>query len=198
MSALLAATGELLEEVGYDALTTKAIAERADTSIGSFYQFFPNRDAAVAAVVDGYRARIREYMHTSVREQFRDTRKGITADWVGSVVDGLSALYAGFPGFGGLWAGGIQDGPLRRHAEQLRAELLDSLQEMMGETFPHVDAARRHRCLLTVVETAKSVLNRCAAMEDRTADMLREELKHMLALYMAAYFESGHTVSQAS
>ncbi len=196
--ALLAATGQLLEEVGYDALTTKAIAERADTSIGSFYQFFPNRDAAVAALVEGYRTRIREYLQTAVREQFRDSRHGITADWVGSVVDGLSALYDSFPGFGGLSTSGIQDGPLRRHADQLREEVLESLQELMGETFPHVDAARRHRCLLTVVEAAKSVLDRCVLLGPETGAMLREELKHMLALYMAAYFESASDVSQAS
>lgn len=189
--ALLQATGELLEEVGYDALTTKAIAERAHTSIGSFYQFFPNRDAAVAHLVDSYRAQIREYLHTAVREQFKDTRAGITADWVGSVVDGLSALYASFPGFAGLWAGGVQDGPLRPHAEQLRAELLSSLEVLLGEAFPGVDSAHRHRCLLMVVETAKSVLTRCGTMDAETGDMLREELKQMLALYMAAYFESG-------
>ncbi len=189
--ALLQATGELLEEVGYDALTTKAIAERAETSIGSFYQFFPNRDAAVAHLVDSYRAQIRQYLHSAVREQFKDTRAGITADWVGSVVDGLSALYASFPGFAGLWSGGVQDGPLRPHAEQLRAEMLGSLEVLLGEAFPSVDAAHRHRCLLMVVETAKSVLTRCGTMEPETGEMLREELKHMLALYMAAYFESG-------
>ncbi len=189
--ALLDATGELLEEVGYDALTTKAIAERADTSIGSFYQFFPNRDAAVAQLVNDYRARIRAYLHSAVRTQFKDTQQGITSDWVGSVVDGLSALYESFPGFAGLGSGAIQDGPLRPHAEQLRAELLASLEVLLGEAFPRVDADRRHRCLVMVVATARSVLSNCATFDDATADMLREELKHMLALYMAAYFDSG-------
>ncbi len=196
--ALLRATGELLEEVGYDAITTKAIAERADTSIGSFYQFFPNRDAAVAHLVDSYRAQIRKYLHSAVRQQFKDTRKGITADWVGSVVDGLSALYASFPGFAGIWSGGVQDGPLRPHAEQLRAELLGSLEVLLGEAFPGVDPERRHRCLLMVVETAKAVLSRCGTAAPDHADMMREELKHMLALYMAAYFESGADERRAS
>ena len=45
--------------------------------------------------------------------------------------------------------------------------------------------------LLMVVETAKSVLTRCGTMDNDTGAMLREELKQMLALYMAAYFESG-------
>ncbi len=196
--ALLRATGELLEEVGYDAITTKAIAERADTSIGSFYQFFPNRDAAVAHLVDSYRAQIRKYLHSAVRQQFKDTRKGITADWVGSVVDGLSALYASFPGFAGIWSGGVHDGPLRPHAEQLRAELLGSLEVLLGEAFPGVDPERRHRCLLMVVETAKAVLSRCGTAAPDHADMMREELKHMLALYMAAYFESGADERRAS
>jgi AcrR family transcriptional regulator len=189
VKALLDATAQLLEEAGYDALTTKAIAERAETSIGSFYQFFPNRDAAVAALVDGYRADVRDYLQTHVREHFRNTRVGITADWVGSVVDGLSALYASFPGFRGFWSGAITDGPLAVQAEQLRAELLSSLEELMGERFPEVDAERRHRCLVMVVETAKSVLNRLEAFEGPTRELLRQELKEMLALYMAAYFE---------
>lgn len=190
VKALLDATAQLLEEVGYDALTTKAIAERADTSIGSFYQFFPNRDAAVAALVDGYRAEIRDYLQTHVREHFRDTREGITADWVGSVVDGLTALYASFPGFRGFSTGALTEGPLAEQAQQLRAELLSSLEELMGESFPEVPAERRHRCLVMVVETARSVLDRLAVFDDGTRDVLRGELKEMLALYMAAYFEA--------
>jgi AcrR family transcriptional regulator len=186
---LLEATGQLLEDVGYDALTTKAIAERARTSIGSFYQFFPNRDAAVAALVEAYRAEVRDYMQKSVRAQFAERHGGITADWVGSVVGGLRALYRSFPGFGRLFAGNISEGSLRPHADALRTEILESLEELMGETFPEVDAEHRHRCLLMVVETARSVMSRLPQVDAETGETLRSELEQMLALYMSAYFE---------
>ena len=51
--ALLDATATLLDEVGYDGLTTKEIAVRAGTSIGAFYQFFANKDAAVQTWTNG-------------------------------------------------------------------------------------------------------------------------------------------------
>ena len=47
---MLDAAQELVAEIGYDALTTTLIAERADVSIGSLYQFFPDKQAVVRAV----------------------------------------------------------------------------------------------------------------------------------------------------
>lgn len=38
---MLDACAELLDEAGYDALSTTRIAERASVAIGSVYQFFP-------------------------------------------------------------------------------------------------------------------------------------------------------------
>jgi AcrR family transcriptional regulator len=189
VKALLDATAQLLEEVGYDALTTKAIAERADTSIGSFYQFFPNRDAAVSALVDAYRDQVREHVRGAVRSELQAGAAAITADWVGSVVDGLRGLYRSFPGFGRLFAGRIAEGALKPQANALRRELLDSLEELMGETFPDVEPERRHRCMLMVVETARGVLMRAESLDPETAATLHGELKEMLALYLSANFE---------
>jgi AcrR family transcriptional regulator len=50
VSQLLAAAAEVIEEVGYDAATMTVIAQRANTSIGSLYQFFPNKEAITEAL----------------------------------------------------------------------------------------------------------------------------------------------------
>ena len=44
---ILDAAAELFSEVGYETATTNMIAHRANTSIGSLYQFFPNKEAIV-------------------------------------------------------------------------------------------------------------------------------------------------------
>ncbi len=187
--ALLDATALLLEEVGYDALTTKAIAKRANTSIGSFYQFFPNRDAAVAALVDRYREEIRFYVRESVRRHFQSREGGLTAAWVGSVVEGLRTLFRSFPGFGRLFSSSVSEGSLGPHANALRMEMLASLEELMAEAFPDVPEERRHRSMLMVVETARAVLGRIPYVDEATGATLREELDELLALYMAANFD---------
>ena len=40
----------LLDEVGYDALTTKEVARRAGVPIGTFYQFFSDKQGLVRAL----------------------------------------------------------------------------------------------------------------------------------------------------
>ena len=55
---ILDAAVQLLIEEGYDAVKTNAIARRADVSIGSVYQFFPNRFAIFNALAERYREKI--------------------------------------------------------------------------------------------------------------------------------------------
>ncbi|MBA56331.1 MAG: TetR family transcriptional regulator [Pseudomonadales bacterium] len=48
--AIIQASAQILEEEGYGGLTTNGIAERAGVSIGSVYEYFPGKEAIVAAV----------------------------------------------------------------------------------------------------------------------------------------------------
>ncbi len=51
---ILNAASELLAELGYEAATITAIAARANTSVGSLYQFFANKEAILYALVERY------------------------------------------------------------------------------------------------------------------------------------------------
>ncbi len=51
---LLAATADMIEEHGLEALTTNHIAERAGVNIASLYQYFPNKEAIIAALLEAY------------------------------------------------------------------------------------------------------------------------------------------------
>lgn len=55
---ILDAAKTVLIERGYDDATTNRIAEAAGISPGSLYQYFPNKEAIIAAVVDRYTDRI--------------------------------------------------------------------------------------------------------------------------------------------
>jgi AcrR family transcriptional regulator len=50
VDAILDATARVLVRDGYAALTTNAVAALAGVSIGSLYQYFPNKDALVLAL----------------------------------------------------------------------------------------------------------------------------------------------------
>jgi AcrR family transcriptional regulator len=52
VEALLEATARVLCEHGYDRASTNRIAQQAGVSIGSLYQYFPSKEALVAALID--------------------------------------------------------------------------------------------------------------------------------------------------
>ena len=50
MARMLDACAGLVDEIGYEAVTTTLLAERAGVAIGSIYQFFPDKRAVVQAL----------------------------------------------------------------------------------------------------------------------------------------------------
>jgi AcrR family transcriptional regulator len=52
VETILAATTRVLIRDGFDGLTTNAVATTAGVSIGSLYQYFPNKEALVAALIE--------------------------------------------------------------------------------------------------------------------------------------------------
>ncbi|MGK8503143.1 TetR/AcrR family transcriptional regulator [Nocardia asiatica] len=51
---ILDAAAQIFSEHGYAAGTTNRIAERAGVSVGSLYQYFPNKDAVLRALMDAH------------------------------------------------------------------------------------------------------------------------------------------------
>lgn len=60
--AILEATARILESRGRAQLTTNEIARRAGVSIGSLYQYFPNKQAILATLIRNKRAELVDQM----------------------------------------------------------------------------------------------------------------------------------------
>lgn len=79
VEAILTAAARVLVKDGYDATTTNKIAARAGVSIGSLYQYFPSKEAIVAALVERHRdamwavisGRLERHEGHSIRENVR-------------------------------------------------------------------------------------------------------------------------------
>jgi AcrR family transcriptional regulator len=54
VAALFEASIQVLLAVGYRKFTTTRVAERAGVSVGTLYQYFPNRQALISAVIERY------------------------------------------------------------------------------------------------------------------------------------------------
>lgn len=52
VAAIVEAAARILEERGHAGFSTNAVAERAGVGIGSLYQYFPRKDALIAALLE--------------------------------------------------------------------------------------------------------------------------------------------------
>lgn len=68
MAAILDAATRVLIKEGSAGITTNRIAEVAGVSIGSLYQYFPNLDAILNALVDRHEARMLEQLGRMIVE----------------------------------------------------------------------------------------------------------------------------------
>jgi AcrR family transcriptional regulator len=58
VDALIEATARILVKEGFDKTSTNRIAEVAGVSVGSLYQYFPSKEALVAAVIERHQQEI--------------------------------------------------------------------------------------------------------------------------------------------
>ncbi|MFC3070574.1 TetR/AcrR family transcriptional regulator [Phenylobacterium soli] len=66
--AIVDACAQLLASSPYEALTTNSISERAGVSIGTLYEYFPNRESIVAALTASSCRRLVQRMRHAVEE----------------------------------------------------------------------------------------------------------------------------------
>ena len=60
VDAIVDATATVLIRDGYDVLSTNRVAREAGVSVGSLYQYFPGKEALVAAVMERHATRMQE------------------------------------------------------------------------------------------------------------------------------------------
>ncbi|CAN7729820.1 TetR/AcrR family transcriptional regulator [Variovorax paradoxus] len=71
VGSLIEATARILVKEGFDKASTNRVAEVAGVSIGSLYQYFPSKEALVAAVIERHQQQIMQMVRSELA-QVRD------------------------------------------------------------------------------------------------------------------------------
>jgi len=180
VARILDAAAEVFAEKGYDEATTNLIARRAETSIGSLYQFFPNKESILRALADRYARQLRAlYDRVLVPEAAALPLPAL----LDSLIDPLVEFCATTAGFGALVAEGAQDGA----GDDIDQEVFGRVEAIYAARAPGVDADQIRLSALVSVQVVKTLLSLIKAGAPDTPERARlvAEFKRLLGAYLA-------------
>jgi AcrR family transcriptional regulator len=184
IEAILDAAERLFALMGYEATSTNQIATEARTSIGSLYQFFPNKEAILRALV------------ARSQEQMRDVLEGVFAsdpqdelspdELLDRLLDPLIALYARGYRMLALFVALPRTGDGAQAGEPLVEEIVLRLDARLARRMPGLSAERRELSVRMIVETVRALMPLMTSAEGQVRPEAVTELKRMLRAYIAA------------
>lgn len=182
---ILAAAARIFSRHGYAAGTTNRIAAEADMSVGSLYQYFPNKDAILVELV-------RHHVDEGVAavgahlDAVRDGGAGSAERALAAVVDAVIDVHLGDPALHQVL---FEESP---RPPELLAELRALEEAAVARTAallaadPTVRVDDHALAARLVVATIESLVHRVVAVRGRAVDVpaFRRELVAMVSRYL--------------
>jgi AcrR family transcriptional regulator len=180
---MLNASAALIDELGYDALTTTLIAKRAGVAVGSLYQFFPDKRAVVQALTQ----RNLEQFIASVTERLSQVDHRHWWNVVDSILDIYLRMHREIPGFSKVHFGDVVDLQLLDDNRDNNAVLVDALTDVL---VPHLEVpAEELRFALAIAnELADALLKLAFRRDPRGDEQIVAEAKYVVKGYLASRF----------
>jgi AcrR family transcriptional regulator len=182
IARILEAAATEFARVGFDAATTNAIASRAKTSVGSLYQFFPNKEAILAALTEHYLGELRA-LHDQVLSISQAARLPL-AVFFDQLVDRLADFHVTHAGFLGLFYGSPTSGPLAAAADRLHQECIAGAEACIAARMPDLDPVRLRLYATVNVQAVKALLPLALASAPDARAQLLAEIKKLMMRYM--------------
>jgi AcrR family transcriptional regulator len=177
---MLDACAELVDQVGYDGLTTTLLAERAGVAIGSVYQFFPDKRAIVQALtlrnLDAYLDRLS-----------RRITDGDVHNWweaVDAAIDEYISMHRNVPGFRTLHFGDVVDVHLLDEERDNNVVIVDRLGGLLVEQFGLPDQPGLRFNLAIAVEIADGLIKYAFRRDPDGDELVLGEAKALIRDYL--------------
>ncbi|MFB6952465.1 TetR family transcriptional regulator [Streptomyces niveus] len=195
LARILDACAELLDETGYEELSTRAVATRAGVPIGSVYRFFGNKRAMADALarrnLDSYAARVERRLAAIPAADWRSA--------IDAVLDEYLAMKRTVPGFGPVDFGtripagppgpapapGADPAPVPDPAPDANDRVADRLTALLAAQLGRAPDTALRRTVLVAVEAADALLQ-LAFRTDASGDPdIIAETRELVRAYLA-------------
>ena len=174
---MLETADRVLAEDGPEALTTTRVADAAGISVGSLYQWFPDKAAIAEALALRY---VEDFK--AVAEAL--AQRAPLDDPAGEALDAFAEAFRSKPGFRAMWFGGLRTEELRDVTRPALEDIGASVARALAAGYPNAAPAEVATVARMVVLVADALL-RQAFREDPAGDpFLLAESKTLLRGYL--------------
>lgn len=189
---LIDTAAALFAEKGYDAVTTNAIAERAGMSIGSLYQFFPNKEA----ILDGLAERYVQDMRGQMGQIFSDQMSSVALPGlINDLIDGLDTFNVSHAGFEVIFLSSSLSLQASSAVTDLHREMAGAVDGMLAVRFPALNPERRRLAASVSVGIVKGLMPLAQPPDNLPAPQILAEVKATLLAYIRSLLvREGHTL----
>lgn len=173
---MLAVASDLIAEKGSDALRMGEVAEKAGVSIGSLYQFFPDKSAIIRALADRYQ----KESETCISEALAEVkdRKGLEKAFT-ELVDIYYGIFLAEPVMRDIWSGTQADKALRElelaHSRANAGMLLAVLKRLR----PDEDPAALETSAFLIWQLGEATMRLAVSVDRTEGDRLVAAYKRM-------------------
>lgn len=172
---MLNTAARLFAEQGIDQVTTNHIAAEATVSIGSLYQYFPNKEAIIKALIDRYMESVR-----NVFPQKIDTEIPIETV-IREVISGFVRFSRQNSGFQVILVG-LEGTSNAGAAAEMQAAIVAGIDRVLAAYYPDLSPDRRRLCAIISLSLVAGIMS-----HDLPEEMMIDQMVLATTAYQQAF-----------
>jgi AcrR family transcriptional regulator len=184
LAGFLQAAAELFSEIGYEATTMQAIADRRNSSIGALYNYFPDKQSVAATLLSGYA----DELHWRLQSLMEHSEKLSTVQFAELFIDCIIDFAKERPAYLSLHSVPI---PFRRDPAARKA-----LRAIIANAFltknPALSSERSLLAANVAVQIVKGMITLYLESDAKTKSLVVAEFRGVLTSYLEEVLAKIH------
>jgi AcrR family transcriptional regulator len=176
LAAFLEAAAALFAEVGYEAATMTAVAERSGSSIGALYNYFPDKQAIALTLLNQYGQEIEAHWKPLMEQAPKLTHR----EFANLFIERITELVRQRPAYLSL-----QEAPVRlRRPPAAKKALWATIANAFRAKNPSLSDEQSVLAARVTLQMVRGLMTLYAEAEPRAKDLVVDEFKKVLTSYL--------------
>jgi AcrR family transcriptional regulator len=189
VDSILDTAADLFTEVGYEAATTNAIAERAGISIGSLYRYFSDKDAILRALAARYHQEEQELFDKVLTDDVIYLPLVVLLD---RLIDPFLEMYCTCPVYAHILLGTDVSADIAAASQESEQEVIERLAGILVRVAPQIDTQQASLTAVICKAAVKSLISlRLSSSDEVFQTRITAEVKRMMLAYLEVVLGKG-------